>query len=148
MITRKNFRDVLQNIGFQINKKNAEKRFPEYSCTMRVDFANERLILPEAIRGRERNSSFAEPENFVVFECVHRLLVKGYRPEHIELEKQWLLGHTTKSGRADICVYSPDGKMLFIIECKTAGGKFDKAYRDTCADGAQLFSYWQQEHAT
>ena len=38
--------------------------------------------------------------------------------------------------------------MLFIIECKTAGREFDKAKKDTLKDGAQLFSYWQQEQST
>lgn len=115
---------------------------------MVVDFASETLIYPTEIKGRERNNDFEQPENFVVFECVNRLLEKGYRPEHIELEKEWHLGHDSKSGRADVCVSAPDGSMLFIIECKTAGKEFDKAYKDTCVDGGQLFSYWQQERAT
>ena len=38
--------------------------------------------------------------------------------------------------------------MLFIIECKTAGREFEKAYKNTQGDGGQLFSYWQQERAT
>ena len=37
--------------------------------------------------------------------------------------------------------------MLFIIECKTWGREFDKALTDTKNDGAQLFSYWQQEQS-
>lgn len=37
--------------------------------------------------------------------------------------------------------------MLFIIECKTWGREFDKALKDTKNDGAQLFSYWQQEQS-
>ena len=60
---------------------------------MGADFAKKKLYYPASIRSRERNDSFAAPENFVVFECVHRLLKKGYRPEHIELEKQLQLGH-------------------------------------------------------
>lgn len=38
--------------------------------------------------------------------------------------------------------------MLFIIECKTWGKEYDKALKDTYSDGAQLFSYWQQEQST
>ena len=37
--------------------------------------------------------------------------------------------------------------MLFIVECKTWGREFDKALNDTKSDGAQLFSYWQQEQS-
>ena len=76
------------------------------------------------------------------------MLDKGYRPEHIELEKVWQLGHEQKGGRADICVSAPDGSMLFIIECKTYGKEFDKYLKKTQSDGDQLFSYWQQERAT
>lgn len=82
-----------------------------------------------------------------MFECVNRLLEKGYRPEHIELEKQWNLGHDSKGGRADICIQDEKGSMLFIIECKTWGKEFDKALKQTKQDGDQLFSYWQQEQA-
>ena len=124
------------------------KTFSHFDGELCVDFNAEKLIYPEEIKGRERNDGFDAPENFVVFECVNKLLDKGYRPEHIELEKEWHLGHDAKSGRADICVSSPDGDMLFIVECKTYGKEFDKAYKDTNSDGAQLFSYWQQERAT
>lgn len=81
-----------------------------------------------------------------MFECVYRLLSKGYRPEDIELEKQWRLGHVPKGGRADICIYERGSEnVLMIIECKTAGREYFKAFNDTKNDGGQLFSYWQQE---
>lgn len=147
MITTVNLKSALRIMGFTENNEIFEKKFPSLSCSMRVDFHRKKLIYPTAIKGRERNDSFDVPENFVVFECVNRLLSKGYRPEHIELEKEWHLGHDTKSGRADICVTDPKGAMLFIIECKTWGREFDKAFSDTKHDGAQLFSYWQQEQS-
>ena len=93
----------------------------------------------------------------VVFECVHRLLEKGYKAESLDLEKTWKLGHTGKSGRADITIYkeTQDKKEKFvyvIIECKTAGKKYDKnrkynkAKQDlfTNEEGNQLFSYAAQ----
>ena len=147
-ITKTNFKNVLKILGFIENGSVFEKKFAAFNCSLSVDFANEKLIYPVEIKGRERNDDFKQPENFVVFECVNRLLEKGYRPEHIELEKEWHLGHDTKSGRADVCVSAPDGSMLFIVECKTAGREFDKAHKDTYMDGGQLFSYWQQERST
>lgn len=147
MITKSNLRDLLLKIKFSSYGDIMEKVFSAYSCSLKVDFRNQKLIYPDTIKGRERNDGFDAPENFVVFECVNRLLEKGYRPEDIELEKEWHLGHDAKSGRADICV-SYNEEMLFIIECKTAGREFDKAYKDTINDGGQLFSYWQQERAT
>lgn len=61
--------------------------------------------------------------------------------------KEWHLGHDPKGGRADICVTDTSGNMLFIIECKTWGREYDKALNNTKSDGAQLFSYWQQEQS-
>jgi hypothetical protein len=80
----------------------------------------------------------------VVFECVHRLLEKGYKPEHLELEPKWKLGHGAGGGRTDILIKDNEGKARPIIECKTAGREFDRAWRDTLRDGGQLFSYVQQ----
>lgn len=147
MITKTNFKSVLEALEFKESGSFFEKRFDMFNCTMAVDFSTEKLIYPVEIKGRERNDDFDQPENFVVFECVTQLLKKGYRPEDIELEKEWHLGHDAKSGRADICVTYND-EMLFIVECKTAGREFEKAYKDTQRDGGQLFSYWQQERAT
>lgn len=150
MLKEENFRDTLKSLGFIESEKNIFiKNYRDLACTMSVDFREKTLIFPNEIRGRERNNNFSKPENFVVFECVDRLLSKGYRPEHIELEKEWTLGHTPKGGRADILVYEPDkDEVLLIIECKTAGTEFNKAWKDTQIDGGQLFSYWQQERST
>lgn len=147
MIDVSNLKDVLNTLGFVAHGDMYEKAFPKFGCSLKVDFQTKKLIYPDAIKGRERNDRFDQKENFVVFECVCRLLTKGYRPEHIELEKEWHLGHDAKGGRADICVTDAKGNMLFIIECKTWGREFDKALTDTKNDGAQLFSYWQQEQS-
>jgi type I restriction-modification system DNA methylase subunit/restriction endonuclease S subunit len=149
MITRSNLEALLLSLAFVKKGHVYEKHYLDCSCDMKVDIKKEKLIYPTEIKGRERNDGFNAPENFVVFECIDRLLSKGYRPEHIELEKKWHLGHDAKSGRADICVYDEEHqKMLFIIECKTYGKEYKKALDDTIADGGQLFSYWQQENAT
>lgn len=147
MITQSNLKDMLKLLGFTENANVFEKKFTTLNVTLTVNFDMKKLIFPSEIKGGDRNDSFEKPENFVVFECVNRLLEKGYRPEHIELEKEWHLGHDAKSGRADVCVSDTDGSMLFIVECKTWGKEFDKALKDTKNDGAQLFSYWQQEQS-
>lgn len=53
----------------------------------------------EIIRHDETTSNFSHPENFVVFECVHRLLEKGYKPSRLELEPRWNLGRDKKAAR-------------------------------------------------
>jgi hypothetical protein len=69
---------------------------------------------------------------------------KGYKPANIELEPKWKLGHGASGGRADILVKDNAGKPLLIIECKTAGSEFTRAWKKTLNDGDQLFSYAQQ----
>lgn len=152
MITISIFEKVLETLGF-INENNIyTKHFDNVDCDLKADFTNQKLIYPTE-KGFEVNdgttSNFEHPENFVVFECVCRLLEKGYRPEHIELEPRWSLGHGGKSGKADICVKNKDGSpYLCIIECKTADGEYKKELSNMKADGGQLFSYWQQSKAT
>lgn len=148
MIDVSNLKDVLNTLGFVAYGDKYEKVFSGLGCALKVDFETQKLIYPEAIKGRERNNGFDKKENFVVFECVNRLLEKGYRPEHIELEKEWHLGHDPKGGRADICVMGLEGTTLFIIECKTWGKEYDKELSNTQNDGGQVFSYWQQEQSS
>lgn len=152
MITKDNFSDVLVQLGFRKKKRIYTKHFDSVDCDLKADFSNKKLIYPED-KGFEVNdgttSNFEHPENFVVFECVNRLFEKGYRPEHIELEPRWSLGHGGKSGKADICVKNKDGSpYLCIIECKTADTEYKKELSNMKADGGQLFSYWQQSKAT
>lgn len=151
MITKHNFREVLTALGFE-KTNNADLFSKTYStCCILVDFNNETLIYPEnkgLIVNDKTTSNFSHNENFVVFECVCRLLDKGYRPEHIELEPKWQLGRDAKSGKADIVVKDENGDTLIIIECKTAGTEYNKEVKNTEEYGGQLFSYWQQENAT
>ena len=151
MIQIENLKAVLSEIGF------AKEALGDYyqkdygTCIVAVDFDNKKIVYPEE-KGLKVNdkttSNFEHPENFVVLECVCRLLEKGYRPEHIELEPRWTLGHDAKGGKADILVKDDEGKSLLIIECKTAGAEFNKEKKNTEEDGGQLFSYWQQEIST
>ncbi len=96
----------------------------------------------------KQTCNFSQNENFVVFECVNRLFEKGYKPEHIELEPRWQVGHGASGGRADIMVKDNSEKSLLIIECKTAGKEFDDAWKKTLINGGQLLSYVKQAGST
>ena len=159
MITIDNFKEVLISLGFTQDGEQ-EVYSKEYHLNgnlvgdtrMSVNFEEKRLEFPADMRGGDRNTLIddSHKENMVVFECVDRLLDKGYKSEDIELEKVWPLGHEGKSGRADICVNEAGNrqKMLFIIECKTEGKEYENAIKETEQDGGQIFSYWQQEKST
>lgn len=147
MITKDQLPDLLHALGFK--KKSALYTKTIGSATLEINIAKEEIIYPEGVLINERQTcNFSSNENFVVFECVHRLLEKGYRPEHIELEPKWKVGHGASGGRADILVKDNAGRALLIIECKTAGGEFKRAWNKTLQDGDQLFSYAQQTSET
>ena len=152
MITKNNFKDLLVHLGYEEDSGKYFYKFLDTDCDITVDFNNEKIIYPTdkgLIVNERQTTNFSDNENFVVFECIHRLLEKGYKPSHIEIEKRWTLGHLQKSGRADICVMNATGNdMLFIIECKTYGEEFDKELKNLKNDGGQLFSYYQQEKST
>lgn len=149
MITKDNLCDLLLDMGYgEVDTGVYEKKYPDFDCSITVDYNKELIIYPEE-KGFQVNdrttSNFDENENFVVLECVDRLLTKGYRPEHIELERRWKLGHSRKSGKADIYVTDSEGKKcLFIIECKTYGDEYRKELKNIDIDGGQLFSYFAQ----
>lgn len=150
MFTSKNFKEALEIMEFETEDGiEYEKTFSDFDVTLKANLDTQKLYYPESIKGRERNDYYddSHKENLVVFECVNSLLKKGYRPEDIELEKAWHLGHDAKSGRADICITDDKGKMLFIVECKTFGKEYQNEYKNTQNDGGQLFSYWQQERS-
>lgn len=144
--------ELAQNLGFAAEGKIdlLVKKFADHNnYTLSVDLANEKFFYgAKIIVNDETTSNFAHSENFVVFECVVRLLEKGYAPEHLELEPRWNLGRTSKGGKADVLVKTRGGEALIIIECKTFGAEYEKEKKNLFAAGGQLLSYLQQEQAT
>ena len=151
MINKDNFKALLRYLEFDVKGNIFSNNFEKSASNLRVDFEKEELQYPESdgLKINERQTlNFSTPENVVVFECVHKLLEKGYQPKHIELEPRWKLGHGAKGGRADIWVKNQYNKPLLLIECKTYGTEFSKAWKKTLDDGGQLFSYVQQTEET
>lgn len=152
MITKDNLHKVLEKLGFVKSGALFLKHFSNHGCDIQVDLSEGKIIYPSNLdTGANTTTNFSQPENFVVLECVCRLLEKGYEPQTIFLEKSWTLGHTGKSGRADITVYDKDAKgnpqqVYLIIECKRAGSDYKNARKEMFedSDGKQLFSYWAQ----
>lgn len=147
MITKDNLKQVLENLGFKNKNENYVKTINNY--TLLIDYKNQSINYPKEIKIHDKTTSnFLHPENFVVFECVHRLLEKGYKAQHLELEPKWNLGRDKKGGKADILVKDNEKNPYLIIECKTTDSKnseFIKEWNRMQEDGGQLFSYFQQE---
>ena len=160
-MTKDNIQELLSLLEFEHDGNVYFKRYENVNEPLKVDISGDGHIYYRECGisiGRETTCNLLEPENLVVLHCVDRLLWKGYSPFHIELEPAWKLGHSAKGGYADVWVRTfkdggfdgsdDDKDSLLIIECKTWGREFDGAWADTKEDGAQLFSYFQQERAT
>lgn len=108
-----------------------------------IDFEKQSINYGRGITADNKTTqNFSDAENFVVLECVDRLLTKGYKPQNLILEKTWPSGHGT-SGRLDICVNREDGTPYMLIECKTYGKEYNKELAKIRKDGGQLFTYFQ-----
>lgn len=78
MITKDNLKYVLENLGFKNKNENYVKTIN--NCTLLIDYKNQSINYPKEIKIHDKTTSnFSHPENFVVFECVHRLLEKATR---------------------------------------------------------------------
>ena len=146
MITKNNLKEVLSSLGFSKSGDIFSKNYA-VGVDISVDFKTKKIIYPKEIKkGDETTSNFSGPENFVVLECVNRLLEKGYKAKHIELEPRWRLGRESKkSGKADIIVKNHKDKTYIMIECKTFGDEYKKEWNNMNNYGGQLFSYFQQD---
>ena len=141
-------RELLQKIGFS-PKENTKgvfvKKYSDFNnYIIEVDFENKKFNYGTKITSESATTqNFSQAENWVVLECVDRLLSKEYKPENIILEKVYPSGHGT-SGKLDVLV-KKNGKAYLMIECKTWGKEFDKEFAKLQKDGGQLFTYFQQD---
>jgi len=140
---------LIKALGFKPKENTSETYHKKYSgCNnyeVEVDFNKKKINFGQLIKFENKTTqNFAQAENWVVLECVDRLLEKGYQPKDITLEKTWKTGHGT-SGRLDILVTQKNATYL-MIECKTWGTEFDKEFKNLEKNGGQLFTYFQQDN--
>lgn len=152
MIDKDNIEKVLEFLGFKRRKNNIYTyKNKEFGYTISVDFTgNGSIIYPKEIKVNDgTTSNFSHNENFIVLECVCRLLRLGYKPECIELEPKWEATHDVGGGgKADILIKDNEGNSFLLIECKTWGKEFDNYWKKTEQDGDQLFFYAIQKRTT
>lgn len=143
-------KNLLLTLGFTAKENSNGIFYKKYAdnYTIEIDFINEKLDYGNLIQAQSKTTqNFSQRENWVVLECVDRLLAKGYKPNNIVLEKVFPSGHGT-SGRLDILVSRDDGSAYMMIECKTWGTEFEKEFKNLNKDGGQLFTYFQQDNNT
>ncbi|MEA3455018.1 MAG: N-6 DNA methylase [Campylobacterota bacterium] len=141
--------ELIKALGFtpKENRTNIyEKKYPSHnSYTIEIDIEKKIINFGNKIFFNDSDKTtqnITKDEDEVVLECVDRLLIKGYSPQNIILEKVWDAGHG-HSGRLDILVTRDDKSAYMMIECKTWGKEFDKALIKLNKDGGQLFTYFR-----
>ena len=140
-------KSLLEKIGF--NPKEGENKVFSKSYnknyTLDVDLEKNTIHFGGKIKiGEKLSQNITKPEDWVVLECVNRLLEKGYKPEDIILEKPFKVGHGNSGGRLDIFV-KKKGRAFLMIECKTYGKQYNKELANIHKNGGQLLSYFQND---
>lgn len=143
--------ELIKLLGFKIVEGTLNtfyKSYPQHKdYVIKVDIAKEKIEYGSKIKlGDHTTSNFENSENFVVLECVDRVLEKGYPPETVSLEHKWPMGRKEK-GKLDILITDKNNKAYLMIECKTWGEEYEKEKKKMQRDGGQLFSYFQQDKA-
>jgi len=144
-----NNKKLIQVLGFSPKENTSGIFRKKYSkadgYAIEIDFEKESINYGNKIKDESKTTqNFSQAENWVVLECVDRLLEKGYQPQNITLEKTWKTGHGT-SGRLDILVTKDDDSAYLMIECKNWGTEFEKELKNLERNGGQLFTYFQQD---
>ena len=141
-------KNLLKALGFS-PKENAtgvfSKKYPQNgNYCLEANFEKQIIDYGDKIQSDNKTTlNFVHEENWVVLECVNRLLEKGYQPENIVLEKTYPAGRGVTK-RLDILVIK-DEKPFLMVECKTYGEEFDKELKNIQKNGGQLFTYFQQD---
>ena len=145
--------ELIKVLGFTPKENTAniyQKKYSKHkNYSIEIDFDKKSIDFGGKIVFNDTKNSIqniTKAEDWVVLECVDRLLEKEYKPEHIILEKSWKTGHGT-SGRLDILVTQEDTSAYMMIECKTWGKEFEKELTNLNKNGGQLFTYFQQDKA-
>ncbi|MCF6330020.1 MAG: N-6 DNA methylase [Sulfurimonas sp.] len=151
MIMNSNQNDLIVKLQFTPKENTTKIYQKKYSnhddYIIEIDLDKNSINFGNSIFFNDSKNSvqkITKAEDLVVLECVDRLLIKGYNPKNIILEKIYPSGHGT-SGRLDILVTRDNNSAYLMIECKTWDKEFDKAFVKLNKDGGQLFTYFQQD---
>ena len=87
---------LIKILGFEPKENTADVYIKKYSSVnnyaLEIDFDSKTINFGNKIKGESKTTqNFSQAENWVVLECVDRLLTKGYKPEDITLEKAFIL---------------------------------------------------------
>ena len=83
------YKSLIKRIGFQ--PKNGvvgiyEKQYSQHNYSIEIDFDEKQICYGNLIGADcKTTQNFSQDENWVVLECIDKLLEKGYKPQNITL---------------------------------------------------------------
>ena len=139
-------KELIKKLEFVPKNNSNWVYFKKYSdnTIIEVDFEKKTFHFGWKIKIYDKEfQNITKDEDWVVLECVDRLLTKWYKSEDISLEKVYPTWRWT-SWRLDILVMK-DKKAFLMIECKTWWLEYEKELNKMKKDWWQLFTYFQQD---
>ena len=103
MIRKENLEAMIKAIGYiqSSRSKVFEKKYSQFDCAIEVDFNGSGSINYPEDKGmkitRKTTCNFSQPENFVVLECITRLMDKAIALNILSLRKNGHLATQTKA---------------------------------------------------
>ncbi len=134
------FTSLFWKLGFV--EKTTDEYVKAYSELYHIDIqAEKQEIYYEANKNTtyEIPTNLYEHKDFVVLECVDRLLEKGYTRKDLHI-----IGNTDSIEMPDIIVNDKFGIPLFAIDCRRWGKEFEKELASFKQNKGLLFSYFKK----
>lgn len=143
-------KELIIKLWFTLKDNSSWIYFKKYrdNTILEVDFEKQTFHFGWKIKIYDKEiQNITKLEDWVVFECVDRLLEKWYKSEDILLEKVYPTWRWT-SWRLDILVMK-EKKAFLMIECKTWWSEYQKEFKNMKnSEKGQLFTYFQQDRDT
>ena len=114
----------------------------EYTDSYHIDIEAEKQIVNYGFNNKKTDdipTTLYEHKDFVVLECVNRLIEKGYKREDLHLT-----GNADKLEKPDIIGYDKLNKSLFAFDCKRWGKDFEEELAIIKKGKGLLFSYFKK----
>ncbi len=112
-----------------------------YKDSHRIDIEAEKQIVNYRFKKKTDDfpNALCEHKDFVILECVNRLLEKGFDPDDL-----LLTSGTVKHEKPDIIILDKVNIPLIAFDCKRWGGDFEEELVNVKKGSGLLFSYFKK----
>ena len=133
------YTSLFSKLGFI--EETTDNYIKKYSTTYSIEIEAEKQ---DILYKNNRNPLTVSPnklinhKDFVVLECVNRLIEKGYSRTNISIIKD-----STLQNMPDLIVYDKSGESLLAFDCRQWGTNYENEYTNFKIGKGKLFNYIQ-----